>query len=44
MERWIWYAFLTVPATAAVIVPRSELQSLTATSLGWLALSGDRWP
>ncbi|AMN48033.1 membrane protein [Steroidobacter denitrificans] len=32
--------FLIVLATAAVIVPRSELQSLTAVNLGWLALSG----
>jgi transporter family protein len=74
MERWIWYAivsmvfagatavvaklgltgisaelglavrtsvvFLIVLATAAVIVPRSELQSLTAVNIGWLTLSG----
>lgn len=32
--------FLIVLATAAVIVPRSELQSLTAANVGWLALSG----
>lgn len=74
MERWIWYAivsmvfagatavvaklglmgisaelglavrtsvvFLIVLATAALIVPRSELQSLTAVNIGWLTLSG----
>ncbi|HEY6642767.1 EamA family transporter [Povalibacter sp.] len=32
--------FLIVIATAAVLVPRAELQSLTAANVGWLALSG----
>lgn len=32
--------FVIVAATAAVIVPRSELRSLTAANIGWLALSG----
>lgn len=32
--------FLIVMATAAVLVPRTELQALTAVNLGWLALSG----
>ena len=74
MERWIWYAiismlfagatavvaklglesisaelglavrtiilFAIVMLFAAVTVPRSELRSLTAVSVGWLALSG----
>jgi bacterial/archaeal transporter family protein len=74
MERWIWYAiismlfagatavvaklglegisaelglavrtsfmFLIVLMTAAAIVPRTQIQLLTAANIGWLALSG----
>lgn len=32
--------FLIVIATAAVLVPRTEIHSLTAVNVGWLALSG----
>jgi transporter family protein len=32
--------FLIVLATATLVVPRGELRSLTAASVGWLALSG----
>lgn len=32
--------FVIVLATAAAIVPRSELQALTTINVGWLALSG----
>lgn len=32
--------FAIVIATAVVLVPRAELQSLTAANVGWLALSG----
>lgn len=32
--------FLIVMATAIVLVPRTQLQLLTAANVGWLALSG----
>lgn len=32
--------FVIVIATAVIVVPRVELQSLTGTNVGWLALSG----
>ena len=32
--------FLIVMVTAAVLVPRAELQSLTAANVGWLVVSG----
>jgi transporter family protein len=32
--------FLIVTATAATLVPRTELQALTASNIGWLTVSG----
>lgn len=32
--------FLIVLLTAAIVVPRTELQSLTAANVGWLVVSG----